>query len=315
MSTSVEIRPQSTVTTGTGRTPVLRRVTGGALRALRSYPFLLPGLLVFGLFSWYPIARGVILAFQDDNLVAPPVWVGFANFNRVLHDSFFALAWRNTAEFMVLGLLIGYAVPLLVAVAFNEMRHGLWYLRLTAYLPVVLPPVVSVLLWKWFYDPDFGLFNAFLRALHLPTSQWIESGTSAMPSLVLEATWATFGSATLIYLASLQSISGSLYEAAELDGANFLRRIWHVTLPQMRYLLLLTLLLQIVSTMQIFTEPYVMTGGGPSGATTTVALLIYNYAFVYNDYGSAAALSLLLAVVLAIFTALYLLLTRRWSHD
>ena len=166
--------------------------------ALASYPYLLPGLLVFGLFSWYPIVRGVVLAFQYDNLVAPARWAGAANFVRVFHDAFFALAWRNTLEFTALGLLIGYAVPLVLAIAMSEMRHGQWYFRLLSYLPVVLPPVVSVLLWKWFFDPTSGLFNEVLRGVGLPTSQWIQSPSSAMVSLVLEVTWSTFGATTLI---------------------------------------------------------------------------------------------------------------------
>jgi multiple sugar transport system permease protein len=283
--------------------------------AAASYPYLVPGLVVFGLFAWYPIVRGVVLAVQNDNLVAPPTFVGLDNFTRVVHDAFFALAWRNTFQFTAFGLVIGYAVPLVLAIAMSEMRHAQSYLRLLAYIPVVLPPVVSVLLWKWFFDPGAGLFNQILHGVGLPTSQWIQSPSSAMVSLVLEATWATFGATTLIYIASLKGISGALYEAAELDGAGFFRRIWHVTMPQLRYLLLVTVLLQVIATMQVFTEPYVMTDGGPSGSTTTVALLIYNYAFVYNDYGSAAALSVLLALVLAVLTGGYLALTRRWSHD
>lgn len=182
------------------------------------------------------------------------------------------------------------------------------------YLPVVLPPVVSVLMWQWFYDPSSGLFNEVLRALHLPTSQWIQSSGTAMVSLVLEATWAGFGGTALIYVAALQGVSGRLYEAAELDGAGFFHRLWHITLPQMRFILLVMLLLQVIGTMQVFTEPYVMTDGGPNNSTTTVVLQIYNYAFVDNNYGAAAGLSVILAGVLGLLTVVYLALTRRWSE-
>ena len=111
------------------------------------------------------------------------------------------------------------------------------------------------------------------------------------------------GSATLIYLAALQTIPGELYEAAELDGANIWQRLRHVTIPQTRFVLLVLLLLQIVATMQVFTEPYVMTGGGPEDSTVTVLLLLYRYAFVYNDFGTASAMSLLLFVLLGAFSA------------
>lgn len=280
-----------------------------------SYPFILPALLVFGLFSWYPIVKGIDLAFQHDNLVAPPRYVGWANFTRVLHDSMFGIAWRNTIEFTLLALVVGYAVPFVLAIAISEMRHLQGYLRLMAYLPVVLPPVVSILLWNWFYDPGTGLFNHVLHSAGLPTSQWTQSSNSALVSLLLTVTWSSFGTATILYTAALQGVPGSLYEAAELDGAGFARRLFHVTLPQMRYILLVMLLLQIIGTMQTFTAPYVMTDGGPNGSTTTVALLIYDYAFVDDNYGAAAALTVMLTVVLAVLTAVYLWLTKRWSDD
>jgi multiple sugar transport system permease protein len=132
-----------------------------------------------------------------------------------------------------------------------------------------------------------------------------------MISLVLVITWANMGSATLIYLAALQTIPGELYEAADLDGAGLLKKIWHVTIPQTKFVILMLLLLQVVATMQIFTEPFVMTGGGPEESTVTVLLLLYRYAFYYNDFGTASALSLILFAVLGVFSFLYLKITRK----
>jgi multiple sugar transport system permease protein len=174
----------------------------------------------------------------------------------------------------------------------------------------MIPPVVVALLWKWFYDPGNGLFNEALRAAHLPTSSWTNSTSTAIVSLVLVATWANLGGTTLIYLAALQNIPAELYEAAELDGANIFQRVRHVTIPQTRYVMLMLLLLQIVATMQEFTTPFIITGGGPQDATVTVLYLIYKYAFVYRDYGAACALSVMLFIFLGIFSAIYLRLTR-----
>jgi multiple sugar transport system permease protein len=132
-----------------------------------------------------------------------------------------------------------------------------------------------------------------------------------MLSVVIASTWMNMGGATLIYLAALQTIPGELYEAAELDGAGLLRRIWHVTIPQTRLILSLLLLLQIVATMQVFVEPFLLTGGnGPQGSTTTVVYLVYQYAFNFNNYGSASALGLVMLVVLAGFSAVYVRLSR-----
>ncbi|MFI9818803.1 carbohydrate ABC transporter permease [Saccharothrix variisporea] len=278
---------------------------------LTAYGFLSAALLCFAVFSWYPIVRGVVLGFQQVDFVAAPTWVGWENFERLFADPLFAVAWRNTLLFTVLALVFGFAVPFLLAVVLNELRHFKAYFRLVVYLPVMLPPVVAALVWKWLYDPGPGLLNTALRGLGLDGPGWLDDTSTSMLSLVLVATWANLGTATLVYLAALQSIPGELYEAAELDGAGVLRRLWHVTVPQTRFVLLVLLLLQVVATMQVFTEPYVMTGGGPQDSTVTVLLLLYRYAFYYNDFGTASALSLLLLLVLGAFTALYLRVTRR----
>ncbi|MFF4715761.1 carbohydrate ABC transporter permease [Streptomyces eurythermus] len=276
----------------------------------RAYGFLLGGLFCFALFSWYPAIRAVVISFQRYTPGSPPEWVGTANFTRVLDDPEFADAWRNTLTFTLVALLIGFAIPFVLALVLNELRHAKAYFRVVVYLPVMIPPVVSALLWKWFYDPGAGLANEALRFLQLPTSNWTNGTDTALVSLVLVATWANMGGTVLIYLAALQSIPGELYEAAELDGANLLQRVRHVTIPQTRFVILMLMLLQVIATMQVFTEPFVITGGGPENSTVTVLYLIYKYAFLYNDFGGACALSVMLLVLLGAFSALYLRLTR-----
>jgi len=288
------------------RTPVSNRLR----RNLTGHGFLIGAVLCFIVFSWYPMVREFIMAFQRTRR-GTTTWVGFANFERISNDPVFWQAWRNTIYFTVLALILGFAVPFFVAILLNELRHAKAYLRILVYLPVMLPPVASVLLFKYFYDPGYGLFNAILKTLHLPTSLWLNSADTAMPSVVIAATWMNTGSATLIYLAALQSIPGDLYEAAELDGASLWRRIWHVTIPQTRLILSLMLLLQIIATMQEFTEVYLLTGGdGPQGSTTTVVYLMYQYAFSFNNLGSAAALGVILLLVLVGFSAFYARLSR-----
>ncbi len=132
----------------------------------RAYGFLLGGLICFALFSWYPAIRAVVIAFQKYTPGSPPEWVGTANFSRVLHDPEFGAAWRNTLTFTLLALLIGFAVPFVLALVLNELRHAKAFFRVVVYLPVMIPPVVSALLWKWFYDPGAGLANETLRFLH-----------------------------------------------------------------------------------------------------------------------------------------------------
>ncbi|WP_416981792.1 carbohydrate ABC transporter permease [Streptomyces sp. T028] len=290
--------------------PTRERGRRRLLDQLHAYGFLLGGLLCFALFSWYPAIRAVVIAFQKYTPGSSPEWVGTANFTRVLDDPEFTAAWRNTLVFTLLALVIGFAIPFVLALVLNELRHAKAFFRVVVYLPVMIPPVVSALLWKWFYDPGAGLANETLRFLHLPTSTWSNGTDTALVSLVIVATWANMGGTVLIYLAALQSIPGELYEAAELDGANLLQRVRHVTIPQTRFVVLMLMLLQIIATMQVFTEPFVITGGGPENATVTVLYLIYKYAFLYNDFGGACALSVMLLVLLGLFSAVYLRLTR-----
>ena len=281
--------------------------------------FLLPLLLIFGAFSWYPIVRLVLMSVQHTNFTAPATWVGFANFSAVFHDPLFPIAVRNTGEFAGLALIFGYPIPLIAAVLISEVRKRRGMFTALAYLPVVIPPVVAVLLWKFFYDgSQFGVFNTILHWVGIGPQPWIQSQSQAMPSLVLESTWANAGSTVIIYLAALTSVNSELYEAASVDGAGLWKKVWHVTLPQMRTVLLVTMILQIIGTAQVFVEPYLFTQGGPANATLTVMLLIYNYAFgnsLGGDYGEAAALSLMLVAFLAVFSLVYLRATRSWSSE
>jgi multiple sugar transport system permease protein len=297
------------------RSPVSWVRNGG----FTTFLFLLPLLVVFGAFSWYPIVRTVVMSFQHTNLVEAPTWVGFENFRAVWNDPQFPTAVKNTAYFALLALIFGYPIPLAAAVLMSEVRRGRGLYSALAYLPVVLPPVVAVLLWKTFYDGgSVGVFNTVLGWVGLGPYPWLQSQSWAMPSLVLEATWANAGATVIIYLAALTGVNPELYEAASVDGARLWRKVWHVTLPQIRGVLLVTLILQIIGTAQVFLEPFLFTSGGPANATLTVLLLIYDYAFgnsLGGDYGMATALSLMLAGFLALFSLVYMRATRSWSTE
>ena len=291
-------------------------VRGGGLSNLI---FLAPMLIVFTVFSWSPIVQSVIMSFQKTNLVQPATWVGLDNFERVLSDPNLGTAIVNTLYFAFLALLFGFPIPLFLAVLMSEVKRGKGLYSALAYMPVVIPPVVAVLLWKVFYDASpNGVFNTILGWGGLGPVSWLETSSTAMPALVLEATWAAAGGTVIIYLAALLSVPPELYDAAEVDGASVWRKVWHVTLPQLRGVLFIMLILQIIATSQVFLEPYLFTGGGPNNATVTVLLLIYQYAFqnsLGGNYGEATALSVMLAVVLGILSYLYFRVTNRWSQS
>jgi multiple sugar transport system permease protein len=290
-------------------------VRSGGLAALL---FALPMLLIFTAFSWFPIARLVVLSFQHTNLIDPPTWAGLQNFRDVINDPLFTTAVKNTAYFAVLALIFGYPIPLMAAVLISESRRFRGTYSALAYLPVVLPPVVGVLLWKYvFYEPSsVGLFNTVLGWVGIGPYGWLQSPGTAMPALVVESTWANAGTTVIIYLAALMSVDRDLYDAASVDGAGLWRKVWHITVPQLRGVLLVTFMLQIIGTAQVFLEPYLFTSGGPANATLTVLLLVYQYAFgnsVGVGFGEAAALSLMVAAFLAVFSLAFMRLTRSWS--
>jgi multiple sugar transport system permease protein len=297
-----------------------RAVLPRARRNTAAWGFLIGAVLCFSFFSWYPIVREFIMSFQKPVYGGGYAFAGWSNYLRIFRDPTFWQAWRNTLEFTVLALVLGFALPFIVAIVLNELRHARGYLRALVYLPVMLTPASALLLFAYFYNPQYGLFDDILHFLHLPTSQWVfQPGTGffsiAMVSVVIASTWMNMGSATLIYLAALQNIPGELYEAAELEGAGILRRIRHVTIPQTRLILTLLLMLQVVATMQMFIESFVLTngGGGVGDNTQSVVMLIYQYAFAMSgasNYNSASALGVVLMLVLAVFSGGFLWVTR-----
>jgi multiple sugar transport system permease protein len=302
----------------TRRRSLADRIPRRLRNAVGPVVFLIPMLLVFGLFSWWPIVRSFIMSVQQTNLVTPAEFVGLDNFRAVLDDPLLGTAVQNTLWFAVLALVIGYPVPLALAVIMSDVRRARGLYAMLAYLPVVIPPAVAVLLWKFFYDAESrGVFNTILGWVGLGPVPWLEDPSWAMPALVMEATWAAAGGTVIIYLAALVSVPPELYDAAEADGAGIWAKVWHVTLPHLRGIMLITLILQIIGTAQVFLEPYLFTDGGPDNATLTVLLLVYRYAFqntTGGDYGKATALSLMLAAALAVLSLIYFRATRRWSE-
>ncbi|MBN2658946.1 MAG: sugar ABC transporter permease [Spirochaetales bacterium] len=275
--------------------------------------FILPAVLLFTVFAWFPILKGFYISFLDYDLLKGASFTGLDNFKAVLSDPLLPKAVINTLYFTLLAILFGYVVPVFLAIAINEMRSAQSFFRLAFYIPVVLPPMVAVLLWKWFYDPDIGLANVLLNFVGLNGLPWLNSPKTSMFSLIIMSTWANAGGSVLIYLAALKGIPVSMYEAAELEGAGIFQRIRFVTIPQILGVMLIMLVLQIIGTMQVFTEPFVMTDGGPANSTLTIMMLLYRYGFKFFDFGAAGALGLLFFFLLVSFSLVYFRLTKKFK--
>jgi multiple sugar transport system permease protein len=274
-----------------------------------AYLFLLPALAVFSVFAWFPILNSVVMSFQNVNLVdaSRSSWVGFRNFERMFADPTFAASWINSFEFTVLSIIIGFFVPVVVAVLVNEMRLARGFFRVVYFLPSVIPPLIGLLVWRLIYSPNpGGLLNSLVVALGGAPQQWLQDPALVKPSILIIMTWGGFGGTMLIYLATLQDLPVELYEAAEIDGASIWQRARHIILPYLRPTMLVLLIIQVLGLVQIFIEPLVLTQGGPGQATMTPVFTLYRKGFLNGDYGLAAAWSVLLMIVLGLISLIYL---------
>jgi multiple sugar transport system permease protein len=263
-----------------------------------SFAFITPAIIVFTLFLWVPIFKGFVYSFQSIDFVKGDSFVGFQNYVTVFNDPEVWLSVKNTLYYMFLGLVVGYWVPCFFAIAISELKRFQGFVRVAAYLPNVLPVVVLYGLWRWFYDP-IGPINATFTQLGMDQIAFLTDRTWSMISIVFMETWQSFGGAMLIYLAGILSIPRDWYEAAEIDGAGVWQRIRYITLPSIKNLLLLMLVLQLIATSQGFQAQRALLDGGPANATLTYPLLIIKYAFTRLDYGVASALGVLMFLVLS----------------
>jgi multiple sugar transport system permease protein len=274
--------------------------------------FVLPAATVFYLFLWIPIYKGVSSSFYNIDFVSGNTFVGLDNYKEVLHNPDLYTAIRNTLEYMGLAALIGFWMPIAMAISVSELKRFQSFARIVGYLPSIIPAIVLYGMWQWFYDP-VGPINTFLNFLGLPSFDFY-SKEHAMFSLIIIETWQNFGSATLIYIAGLASIPKDLYEAAELDGAGVWARIRYITLPSLKGLMLLLLVLQLIATSQSFQSQLLVFGGGPDNATLTYLLLTTREAFTFQNFGKASAMGVLMFAFLLLFTLVTLKL-RRGGED
>jgi multiple sugar transport system permease protein len=279
-----------------------------------AYLFILPGVLIFSVFTLAALIFTIYLTFHRWSIIEPEKpFVGLGNYRDMIHDDRFTESVLNTAYFTGASVPLSMAIGLLLALLLNLPLRFRAVFRTAYYLPVVTPFVVSAILWKWLYNGDYGLFNYYLIKGHLIDHPllWLSDKNLAMPAVILMTVWSGTGFSMVVYLAGLQAIPQELYEAARIDGAGPLRRLLHITIPMLRPTTIFLLVLGIISSLQVFTQIYVMTNGGPVNKTTTMVYYMYLWAFRYFDMGYASTLAFALFVMLLVFTAVQLRLARR----
>jgi multiple sugar transport system permease protein len=280
-----------------------------------AYLFLLPSLLVFALVTWYPMVTTIINSFQKVSLHGESTWVGLQNYSRMLGNPLFGIAWFNIIQFATFSVVMGFMVPIILALMMNEMRQlGPLFQRLV-YLPTLIPIAVALLIWRQIYAPEGGVLNSFLGLLGMEGQLWLQNPVLVKPAMIVIMTWLGAGGSVLIYLSALQEIPTDIYESAELEGVASWQRIWYITLPLIAHRMKIMLVLQIIVIAQIFNEPFILTAGGPANSTITPVLEIYRTAFERNDFGLAAAWSTSMLVILSVFSALYVWLSRRSGEE
>src|SRR3954453_19519629 len=297
----------------------LSRTTGkGTLgqmrRAWRAYLFLSPGLLIFSVFTVFALLFGFYLTFHEWNLISQDKpFVGLQNYVDMTQDAGFLKSIVNTFYFTGASVPITMAIGFFLALLLNQAIKFRGVFRTLFFLPQVTPFVVVAIIWKWLYNGDYGLFNFYLLRLHLICEPllWLRAQHLAMPAVILMSVWSGVGFSMVIYLAGMQAIPEELYESARMDGAGALHRLRYITIPMLRPTTLFLLVLGIISSLQVFTQIFVMTSGGPVNKTTTMVYYMYLWAFKYFDMGYASTLAFALFFMLLVFTALQLRLARQ----
>jgi multiple sugar transport system permease protein len=291
----------------------VRRLTLAQREALACALFIAPAVFGFVAFSAIPLAISGWLSLTDYALAGRPNYVGFANYRALLADDLFWQSVRVTAKYVGAVVPMWMVSSLMLALLMNQPLHGISVFRTIYYLPAVLSGVATSMLWSWLFNYRAGLLNAGLRMVGVDGPNWLGDEDWALPSLMLMSQW-SIGWYLPIWLGGLQSIPTELYESASLDGAGWWAKLRHVTIPMLSPVILYHLIMNIIWATQLFTEPFVMTGGGPDFATLSYVLYMYNNAFSYLKMGHAAAMAWMLFLATLVLTAFVFRSTPMWVH-
>ncbi|MDB5059897.1 MAG: carbohydrate transporter rane protein 1, family, partial [Chloroflexi bacterium] len=275
--------------------------------------FVSPWLVGLVAFYLYPIASSLYYSFTDYNVLQPATWVGLANYQAIFHDPLFWTALENTLFMVVVGIPIYTVADIAVAILLNTKVPGQTFFRAVVFLPTLIPVVVLSILWQRLLDPQAGLLNNLLGDVSINGPGWFASLQWAKPGFILMSLWGT-GNAVVIYLAGLQDVDRTLYEAADVDGANWWHKIWHVTLPSLSPVIMFNVILAIIASFQFFTQAFIITNGGPINATLFYSLYLYQNAFSYLHMGYASGLAWILLVITLVLTVVVLRSSAKWVY-
>jgi multiple sugar transport system permease protein len=267
--------------------------------------FLSPTLVIFSTFILFPVFFSFYLSFQKWNMFSgDATFVGLDNYARMIQSAEFWQVLKNTAIYSIGTIPLNMALSLWVAYLLNKKLAGKKFLRTAFFAPVIISPVAAALIWRWMYDPNFGLVNFFVEMLGFDPVNWLNEPTAAMFALIIMSVWKTFGINMVLFSAGLQGIPDSYYEAAELDGAGKWAKFWNITIPMLAPTTFFIMIMSMISSFQVFDVVYVLTSGGPLGSTKVLVFYVYEYAFKFFEMGYASAISYFLFALLFLLTML-----------
>jgi multiple sugar transport system permease protein len=279
---------------------------------VEGYLFIMPVVLGLLIFTIGPMIASFYMSFTKYPILRAPEWIGVRNYvNMLTKEPNFWQACKVTVTFALTAVPLGILGAFLLALLLNQRVKGMAFFRTSFYIPTVVPAVASAVLWGWLLNPDYGLVNAVLKQLGLPTSRFLGEPESALASLVLISLWG-IGGGMVVYLAGLQGIPESFYEAAKIDGANDLQLFRFITLPLMTPTIFFNLVMGLIGAFQYFTEAFVLTAGGPLFATYFYSLMVYERAFRFTQMGMAAAMAWVLLAVVLLLTLLVFRSSALW---
>lgn len=283
----------------------LSKFLGKIRRNIPGWLLIIPSLFLFIMLVWRPIVIGISYSFFDLKGFRPDSFVGLKNYIDVLSDTNFIKTVWNTIQYVFWSCL-GFPVAFIFAVMLNEMLHAKQFIKISTYLPNIVPGIAVAMIWKMVYmDGEGGLLNMLLYKMGMEPMNWLSNKDLVIPLICFTLVWKGCGGSMIMYLATLQGINQELYEAARLDGAGLFARIRYVLFPYMKGTLLLFFVQNIIGTFSISEQPLTMTGGGPNGASLSLGLTNYFYAFKYGQYDKSLALGVITFLILISMTFLY----------
>jgi multiple sugar transport system permease protein len=282
-------------------------------KQLPNYLFILPHYLFFAVFLLYPIFRGLQISMYDWKIMlTDQQFLGLANYQALARDQVFRIALSNTFYFMILTVAVNVALALLVAAGLKQSFVGSNFLRVLFYAPAILSVSVLGIIGIRVWDTQIGIVNYFLTTLlGLPRFSWLGNPDLVIPSLVVTTVWWTFGFPMLVFLAGLQNIPETLYEAAKIDGAGPVQSFRHITLPLIMPTMLFVVVTQFIAHMQVFAQPFIITMGGPGNASRSGVMYLYETAWKFFKFGYASAMSVVLAIIMIVVTIILFTVMRR----